>query len=886
MQSHFLGFKRLFNMKTKDFDLYMTDIDYEKAEDKPLVRIFGRTSEGIPVLLQIDDFLPYIFIPLEKKGLLYDSLKENQLLNDWLVSTEKLTKIKYDGGEAVELLKLVGKRPWEVPKIRELLEKNNIEHFESDIPFVKRFLIDTSLRGLNIIHIDSAIKDHEKAGGYILRSQTKHIHPSDTDLLRFRKLTYLALDIEVDDRNIVEIDELKEKNRRIIAISICWGTNQDNYKTHVFCLKEDSDKAEKKLLNEFFTLFREIQPDIVIGYNVDAFDFPYIIDRAGKLKLSTTPLSLLDNDPLRYSGRIRAHRMKGRVVCDIIKKTGKITTDSGRRGLGDVAQKLLGASKIELKESVGQLWAKGVLENDKESLKTFTDYSETDSILTYRLWWELELENILELIRIVGFPPAEAMYATERNQGELELMRKCVQKNVLIPNSSVPDETRQRQKMKEEDGLKGGLVIDPKGTFFKDVVILDFRSLYPSIIISYNVGGETFSSKSDGSFEFLKKPRSVLAEMEEYILSYRYQLKQQKQELEKTLIEMKIEQKDKTDTYFNLQEDLKNIDRRQSMLKLVANALYGTIGSVFGRFYILHVAKAITSLGRQHLTNLVELIKQYNEINGTHFEVVYGDTDSIFVSFGDDRSFEQLYNLTMRSKKEKISHKELKSVEKDTYTSIDHLLDFLGSKLPKGMQLELDDIAFRIAFQAERKKAYGYVSALSGELKVKGFEAIRGDWTEFAKRVQLNVIDILLRSSEAEALEKAKQFVLKECRTLLESPIKVIKNDLIQYAPISKAPKKYKSITPAVGAFLHYCNSYGLDPEKEWRKISKFPYIVLKGEGPQYKRARHPTLIDGEEIDREQYINEVLGAASKFGVDVSLDELRGRGKKTTLLDFV
>jgi len=885
MRNHLLDFKRLFNMETKDFDLYMTDIDYVKAE-KPIVRIFGRTSEGVPILLQIDDFLPYIFIPLEKKKQLEKCVQENQLLKEWLISTEKLYKIKYDGGEKIALLKCTGKFPWEVPKIRELLEKNDIEHFESDIPFVKRFLIDTGLRGLNVLHVSSATQDQEKAGGYILKSQTEHIHPSDIDPLRFRKLMHLALDIEVDDRGVVEVEELKKLQRRIIAISVCWDISQDNYETRVIYLKEDSDNDEKRLLNEFFTIFREIQPDVVIGYNTDAFDFPYIIDRAKKLKISTTPLSLLDNDTFRYSGRLRAHRMRGRIICDIIKKIGRITTESGRRGLGDVAQKILGTSKIELKESVGQLWTKSVLENDKESLKTFTNYSETDSILAYKLWWELELENILELTRIVGFPPAEAMYATERNQGELELMRKCVQRNVLIPNSSVPDETRQRQKMKEEDGLKGGMVIDPKGTFFKDVVILDFRSLYPSIIISYNVGGETFRSKPDGTFEFTKKLKSTIAEMEEYILSYRFELKEKKKELEKKLNEMKLEKKAKTDEYRNLQEDLKNIDRRQSMLKLVANALYGTIGSIFGRFYILHVAKAITSLGRQHLTNLVELIKQYNEKNGTHFDVVYGDTDSIFVDFSNDKSFEQLYNLTMRSKKEKISHKELKSVEKDTYTSIDHLLDFLGSKLPEGMQLELDDIAFRIAFQAERKKAYGYVSALSGELKVKGFEAIRGDWTEFAKRVQLNVIDILLRSSETEALEKAKQFVLKECRTLLESPIEVIKNDLIQYAPISKAPKNYKSITPAVGAFLHYCNTYGLDPEKEWRKISKFPYIVLKGDGPQYKRARHPKLIDGAEIDREQYINEVLGAASKFGVEVSLDEIRGKGKKTTLFDFV
>jgi len=868
-------------MKTKDFDLYMTDIDYIKAEDKPMVRIFGRTSEGVPVLLQIDDFLPYIFIPHAKKEQFEKCMQENQLLEEWLISTETHSKIKYDGGETIEFLKLLGKRPWEVPKIRELLEKNGIKHFESDIPFVKRFLIDTGLRGLNIFNVSSVVREQKKAGGYILGSQTKHIKPSDVDPLRFRKLTHLALDIEVDDRNLVEFEELKKQNRRIIAISLCWGTSQDRYKTHVFYLEEDSDTAEKKLLKEFFKFFREIQPDIVIGYNTDAFDFPYITDRTEKLKLSTTPLSLLD-DTLRYSGRIRAHRMRGRIVCDVIKKIGKITTESGRRGLGDVAQKLLGTKKIELKESVGKLWAKGVLENDKKRLKSFINYSEMDAILPYRLWWELELENILELIRIVGFPPAEGMYATERNQGELELMRKCVQRNVLIPNSSVPDETRQRQKMKEEDGLKGGMVIGPTGAFHKEVVIFDFRSLYPSIIIAYNAGGETFQGKPDDSFEFKKKPKSVLAEMEEYILSYRFKLKQKKKELEKKLIEMKIEKKDKTDEYLDLQEDLKNIDRRQSMLKLVANALYGTIGSVFGRFYLLHVAKAITSLGRQHLTNLVELIEQYNEINAKHFKVVYGDTDSIFVSLAEDRSFEQLYNLTMRSKKEKITHKEVKSVEKDVYTSIGHLLDFLGSKLPEGMQLELDDIAFRIIFQPERKKAYGYVSALNGELKVKGFEAIRGDWTEFAKRVQLKVIDILLRSSDTAAMENAKQFVLEECRTLLNAPIEEIKDYLIQYAPISRSPEKYKSITPAVGAFLHYCEVNNLDPKKEWKNISKFPYIILKGEGPQYKRARHPNLMNSTEIDREQYIKKVLGAVSKFGVELGLDVIKGKGRQQSL----
>ena len=300
MRNRPFGFQRLFNMKTKHLDLYMTGIDYVKAEDKPVVRIFGRSSDGTPVKLQIDDFLPYIFIPLEKEKQFEQCVQENQLLKDWLASTERLAKIKYDGGETIELLKLIGKRPWEVPKIRELLEANDIEHFESDIPFVKRFLIDTGLKGLNILHISSAVQEQKKDGGCILKSQTKHIHLSETDPLTFRKLTYLSLDIEVDDRDIVEFEDLKKQNRRLIAVSLCWGTNQDDYKTHVFYLKEDSDKAEKQLLKDFFTFFREIQPDVVIGYNIDAFDLNFIIDRVKKLKLSTTPLSLLNNEVYHY----------------------------------------------------------------------------------------------------------------------------------------------------------------------------------------------------------------------------------------------------------------------------------------------------------------------------------------------------------------------------------------------------------------------------------------------------------------------------------------------------------------------------------------------------------------------------------------------------------
>ena len=97
-------------MKTKDLNLYMTDIDYERAEDKPVIRIYGRTSEGIPVQLRVDGFLPYIFISLKKKEQFEKCVEENQILKEWLVSTEKLAKKTSGDGRVGRSRRLLGRR--------------------------------------------------------------------------------------------------------------------------------------------------------------------------------------------------------------------------------------------------------------------------------------------------------------------------------------------------------------------------------------------------------------------------------------------------------------------------------------------------------------------------------------------------------------------------------------------------------------------------------------------------------------------------------------------------------------------------------------------------------------------------------------------------------
>lgn len=878
------------NLSENELNIYITGIDYRQTKNKTLVRIYGRDENAIPVRLELDDFLPYLFIQLtdEEKLMQYiqQHTENSQLIENWLVSTEPVSMIQYDGGKKLDLLKIIGKFPGLVTKIRNILTEQGFKHYESDLPFVKRFLINTSIRCLNVVHITKVTTHKEKNGGFIFKARTSDIQPSDIDPLKFRRLMHLSFDIEVDDRGVGSIEELEAQERRITAISICWGNHRDTHNSQVFVLKEDSDNAEKQLLKDFFTHFREVQPDIVTGYNTDNFDFPYLIARAKKLGLSTKPLSLLGDDEVRRSGRIRTHVMKGRIHCDLYSEVGNnIITESGRRGLNDVSKTLLGEAKITHQESLGELWAKGVLENDQHSLNTFLRYSETDAILSYKLFYALQVENKLELIRITGFAPNSGIKASERNIGELELMRKCYQRGVLIPNSASDEEYLRRKEKGEAESLKGGKVIDPKGTYLSDVIILDFRSLYPSLIISYNIGGETILSYD--SYEFNQETKSVLAEMEEYLLSYRFRLKQQKKELQKELLEMSREKLEDTEIYRRRQEELEYVDRRQATLKLVANALYGAAGSPYGRFYVLHIASAITALGRKHLTSLFDHIAQFNELYGTHYDIVYGDTDSVFVKVDDSNQFEQLYNLTMQAKKGDVSPHKVKIIEQDVYNMVNQLLNYINDKLPKDMKLELEDIAYRIIFQPDRKKAYGYVSAFSGELNIRGFEAVRGDWTPFSKRVQLNVIDILLRSGDLQAaMEDAKKVVRHECRILLTKSLEKLQDEIILHAPINQPPSKYKQAQPVLGAFLNYCEVHGLDPETEWKNISKFPYLIFKGKGPQYLRSRHPDLLDGREIDRNQYIKQLLGAVSRFGVNIQIDEIKYNTRKTTLFEFV
>ncbi|MFW9930622.1 MAG: DNA polymerase domain-containing protein [Candidatus Thorarchaeota archaeon] len=591
-------------------------------------------------------------------------------------------------------------------------------------------------------------------------------------------------------------------------------------------------------------------PDFIITYNGDLFDLPYIEGRINKYGISSNLFSITKTnlDKLYYQKSIKSFRMKGRISVDLFYKTWGIHPTSGKKTLGDIAELKLGISKEIRPENFYKIWKEAILDRDIVSRKNLTDYSRRDSELTLLLFKALGMLESLDAIRLVGFPTADGIVTTARNIGEFELFRICKKNNVIIPMVPNKTEIRINEDKKKGDPHRGGLVLEPKGSFYQDVAILDFRSMYPSIIAAYNIGGESYTNSpinNSNSPEklFSPNPRTSLAEMMDKILEERIKYK-------------KLYQNARNKPDYK-PEQLESLERRSTSLKLVLNSTFGSHNYPRGRFFSSKIANAISAIGRLYINWLQLEVNKYNP----KFEVIYGDTDSAFIWFKDNSmpeislSYEKGDNLL----KEKAIVK-LKAI-----------INHLNSLLKPPMELELQDIAYRIAYKPGRRKAYAYMSALDNQLIIRGFEAVRGDWSTFAREVQTKVLYTLL-SIPKGGERKASDVLLSYIRKLEKLPYEELIDQVVIYSPIKRPPKKYKSKPPVIGAFIHYCSKNNLDPETSWKEFDKFPWVIVPGKNILVKRAYHPKYVN--KIDRLHYIHEIIRAAERFGISIKYKTLK------------
>jgi DNA polymerase Pol2 len=492
-----------------------------------------------------------------------------------------------------------------------------------------------------------------------------------------------------------------------------------------------------------------------------------------------------------------------------------------------VSAELLGDSKIEL-EYVELLegWKKG------KDLAKMAEYCLKDSDLTLRLG-EFILPQIYHLSKLSGQLLFDASRMTYSQLVEWYLSKKAHEMKVIIPNQPKWDEIQIRRDFSP---YEGAFVKEPVAGLHEAIAVMDFRSLYPSIIATFNISPETFNCsdcKKNGykvpetKYWFCKKKEGFVSKVIKELIEHRAEIKQ----------EMKGVKKD-SEKYYSLNNE-------QFAIKTVANATYGYFGFASSKWYCRECAQSSAAFGRFYIKNVM------SEAEKEGFTVIYADTDSMFLKvIGNLEEKSEAFLIKMNKKLPGIVKLDMQGI----YSR--------GIFIPKGVGL------------GTAKKRYALIDE-KGVLTIRGLEKVRRDWSNVAKDTQEMILKLVLGKKDVEGAVRYTQNVIKELKAG-KIPLK----DLIIYEQLSKPLAEYKAIGPHVAAARKIRDRGG-----DFGEGMVVMYVITKGEGSISQRAEPIESAKIESIDAEYYIhNQIVPAALRVlaVMGVSEEQLLGGSLRSFL----
>ncbi|MHA2407477.1 MAG: DNA-directed DNA polymerase I, partial [Candidatus Ranarchaeia archaeon] len=530
----------------------------------------------------------------------------------------------------------------------------------------------------------------------------------------------IAMDIEVYSSVATRVPDPKEASEPIIAVSM---VDSDN-KKRVLLLRRKGVKegdvdlsnnvnveyceTEEQIIEEIFKALCEYP--IVLTFNGDGFDVQYIHNRALNLGVPKAKLPIIMGN--------RFASLKSGIHIDLYKfffnRSIRIYAFSQKYtelSLDSVAKALLGKGKVDLKTSISDL--------------TYTElakYCLRDSELVSQLS-SFDNELVMKLILIMMRITKTTMEDLTR-QGVSSWIRNLLyfehrRLNYLIPRSE--DILESKGKAKSEAVIKGkkfkgAIVVEPKPGVHFDVAVLDFASLYPSIIKNYNLSYETVLC-SHKTCEL-----NVIPDLPHWICLERKGLSSL---IIGSLRDMRVKWYKKMARDKTLPKSVQNLyNVIQLTLKVLLNASYGVMGSESFNLYCPPLAEAVTAIGRYAISKTVEMAKNVG------IGVIYGDTDSVFL-------------------------------KAPTPQQINELLKWSENEL--GMELEIDKV-YRYAAFSHLKKNYLGVYA-DGKVDIKGLTGKKRHIPDFLKRAFMEMIMALSEVEAPKDFEQAKNRIREIVRT-------------------------------------------------------------------------------------------------------------------------
>ncbi len=763
---------------------------YRVRRGVPVVQLYGRLESGAPFLVEDDRFRPYFFVPAAAGAVLEE------------VANAAVEETELRDLAGAPLLRVELPTPGDVPPLRDRLQARGISALEADIRFPYRYLIDREIRaGLTI---EGPAEDRPLGPGApgLRCFRNPELRPSDAR----PELTTLSIDIETTaDASLVFA----------VALVGC-GVEE------VHLISERPVRGalvhpdEAQLLLATVERVRSLDPDLLLGWAVVDFDLRVI---ARRCEANRVPCHLGRSDEtvrfqrdLGFTRQSRAE-VPGRMVLDGIPLVRDALRLPDYR-LETVGRHVLGRGK-KIDQSAPNK-AHEILRMWKQEPEALVAYNLEDARLVPEI---LEREGLLELTcersRLVGMQ-LDRVGASIASFDRLYLP-ELRRRGVVGPSVDAGRKSAL---------IQGGALLQPQPGIYRNVAVLDFKSLYPSLIRTFHLDplAHARAGPDDPA-----APNGARFSREQAILP--------------GIIERFMASREAAKARGDRHAD--------QAIKIMMNALFGVLGAASCRFFDPAIANAITGFGQQtlHWTR--------DAFEAAGHPVLYGDTDSVFVQLPGE--LDPAASLALATALREQVEQGISARIRDTYGVTPRLT------------LELEKIFARLLLpkvrggRAGSKKRYaGWLGdAETGELSIVGLESVRRDWPTIAHRLQEGMLRRLFTDRE----------VMPFVRELAEGV-----RDGAYDAELVYAKRLRKSLDTYSANAPHVVAARKLDQ----RPGSTIRYVITTA-GPEPAEPGEP--LPGP-IDRRHYIEKVVRPVAESILELcgqSFDEAIGLPTQLTLL---
>ncbi len=737
-------------------------VSQRNGERLPVVHVYGRLAQGGTFLIRDDRQRPYFYVRMA------DAARASELRLAAPQPTDKRTI----AGEPVARVQL--EVPPDVPAVRDRLHAAGIDTFEADVRFASRYLIDRGIRGG--CEIEGSAEPGE---GITWVFDNPVVRPAEVNV----EPRVLSFDIETDG-----------KADRLLAISMYAQDSTDSVMIDEVLIVDGSDRPmperATRCVNEFAALdafcdrLRAFDPDVLTGWNIVDFDLSVLQRVAQRIR---HPLMLG-----REAGALRLRKAEGYFGSGQATIPGRLALDGidllrgafvrmDDYSLDAVAHEVLGEGKAvagDVRDRMSE-----ITHNYRHDLPAFALYSRTDARLAYDIVSKLDVVRLaFARSRLAGMTPDRVSASIA--SFDFLYLTELERRGIVAPTVRSGD-------ARVYAAQQGGHVLEPIAGLHSHVWVFDFKSLYPSIIRTFNIDPLSYVAQARPGEDLIETPGGAFTR-------------------EPAILPRML------DDLFPRREAAKaaSDEVASNAIKILMNSFYGVLGTPACRFYNPALANSITGTGKEMLL----WSKRWFEAAG--FVVLYGDTDSLFVlsDMNDAQTaFAKGRQLAVQLNREIASHIESQW------------------RVTSRLELKFEKLFVKLFLPRARHSTRGASKRYAGmrhggeEVEFTGMEVVRRDWTALAKQVQRELYARLFAGQAVDAY--------------LTDMVKRVRNgdldaELVYRKNLRKGAEEYTASTPP----------HVVAARKSTQPLGRLISYVMTSAGPEpIGDVHHP-------IDREHYI--------------------------------